>query len=146
MLLFTLSAYLTNNVAHGLPIPLIGNPIEVRLRGEYFDDRSVWNIVWSCFATLFACSWVAVHPNIPSAKDSEVRVFGRRLATMAYMLLAPELVIMWTATQHFSAKKIAAQCQLEGMCQVSFMLRLGCISDLQKKHQKGNGHGHTRSL
>jgi len=82
-----------------------------RLGHQYFDDRTVWSIIWSCLATLFACSWVAVHPNVPSVKDSEARVLGRRLATMGYMLLAPELVIYWAANQHFSAKEIAAKYQ-----------------------------------
>jgi len=82
-----------------------------RLGHQYFDDRTVWNIIWSCLTTLFACSWVAVHPNVPSAKDSEARILGRRLATMGYMLLAPELVIYWAANQHFSAKEIATKYQ-----------------------------------
>ena len=33
---------------------------------------------------------------------------------MGYMLLAPELVIMWAARQHFSAKEIAVKHQREG--------------------------------
>ena len=27
--------------------------------------RSIWNIVWSCLVTIFSCTWIAVHPNVP---------------------------------------------------------------------------------
>lgn len=30
--------------------------------------RTVWNIIWSCLITIFACIWVAIHPNIPRPK------------------------------------------------------------------------------
>ena len=81
----------------------------MRLGEQYFNDRTVWSIVWSCLATLFACSLVAVHPNVPRATDSDALILGRRLATMGYMLFAPELVIYWAAAQHFSAKEIAKE-------------------------------------
>jgi len=113
MLLLILLAYLAHNVTHALTLPLVrvtlSEALCTRLNEQYFDDRSVWSIIWSCLATLFACSWVAVHPNVPRATDSDTLILGRRLATMGYMLLAPELVIWWAAKQHFSAKDIAAK-------------------------------------
>lgn len=30
--------------------------------------RTVWNIIWSCLITIFACIWVAIHPNITQPK------------------------------------------------------------------------------
>lgn len=30
--------------------------------------RTIWNIIWSCLVTIFACVWVAIHPNIPQPK------------------------------------------------------------------------------
>jgi len=56
-----------------------------------------------------------VHPNVPRAADGEALILGRRLATMGYMLLAPELVIIWAAKQHFSAKEIAIKHRREGV-------------------------------
>lgn len=35
--------------------------------------RTVWNIIWSCLITIFACIWVAVHPNIPQPKPTFIR-------------------------------------------------------------------------
>jgi len=119
MLLLLLVAYLAHNATQALTLPLEreyqGEALYTRLGNQYFDDRSVWSILWSCLATLFACSWVAVHPNVPRATDSEALILGRRLATMGYMLLAPELVIFWAARQHFSAKEIAVEYQGKGV-------------------------------
>jgi len=115
MLLLLLFTYFAHNATQALTIPLghedQSEALFPRLGDQYFDDRSVWSIVWSCLATLFACSWVAVHPNVPRATDSEALIFGRRLATMGYMLLAPELIIFWAAKQHFSAKEIEGKYQ-----------------------------------
>jgi hypothetical protein len=72
-----------------------------------FTQRSKWNIIWSCFATLFACSWVAIHPNIPAKSDNSIRRFLRRLMIMAYMLVIPEAVIYWAARQWWAARNIA---------------------------------------
>ncbi len=29
------------------------------------DPRTVLSILWGCIATIFACTWLAVHPNVP---------------------------------------------------------------------------------
>jgi len=119
MILLLLFAYFAHNATQALTIPLEreyqSDTLFPRLGDQYTDDRTVWSIVWSCLATLFACSWVAVHPNVPRATDSEALILGRRLATMGYMLLAPEVVIYWAAQQHFSAKEIAVKHRCEGM-------------------------------
>ena len=101
----------TGNITHALTLPLDGNTdaLSAEINDKYFTDRTISNIIWSCVATLFACGWIAVHPNIPSENDGEVLVLGRRLLTMVYMLLAPELLIRWAARQHFAAKAIAAK-------------------------------------
>ncbi|KAF8805913.1 hypothetical protein BYT27DRAFT_6651276 [Phlegmacium glaucopus] len=97
----------TNILARPL-LPLSDNsfyPRETTPTG--FTDRSEWSIIWSCLATLFACSWVAIHPNIPAPADRHWRIFGRRLSIMLYTLLAPEIVIIWAGRQYFAADDIA---------------------------------------
>ena len=115
MLLLLHLVYFANSatITYGLnpPPSRMINSLATQLDEKYFDDRTVWNIVWSCFATIFACSWVALHPNVPSAKASNPLILGRRLAMMGYMLLAPELVIFWAARQHLSARAIAKRYQ-----------------------------------
>ena len=74
-----------------------------------FTPRSELSIIWGCLATIFACSWVAVHPNIPAPSGS---IFLTRLKLMGCMLIAPELVIMWAGRQWYAAHHIA-DCQNE---------------------------------
>jgi len=72
-----------------------------------FSQRSEWNIVWSCFVTIFSCSWVAIHLNIPAPSDSSKKIFFRRLLMMFYMLIMPEYVIIWAERQWYAARDIA---------------------------------------
>ncbi|KAG0702577.1 hypothetical protein DFH29DRAFT_496717 [Suillus ampliporus] len=69
------------------------------------DGRTLWNIIWSCAATVVACTWTAVHPNIPGIKEKRFPVACRRLFTMVMALIAPELIITWAMRQFLSARK-----------------------------------------
>jgi len=71
-----------------------------------FDSRSTYGILWSCLSTIFACTWIAAHPNIPAPGDSKLLVLGRRMAIMGYTLLAPEMVILWAGRQHYAARSL----------------------------------------
>ena len=78
--------------------------IFIRDEETKFDTRSIYNILWSCLSTIFACTWITVHPNIPAPGDSQWTVLERRLAIMGYFLLTPEYVIVWAARQYFDAR------------------------------------------
>ncbi|PPQ86049.1 hypothetical protein CVT25_002252 [Psilocybe cyanescens] len=94
-----------------------------------FMDRSIWNIIWSCLATIFACTWIAVHQNIPAPNESAIRVFGRRLAIMFYLLIVPEMVIVWTTRQSIAASEIAKRHKAKGWTRVhAFFLVMGGFS------------------
>ncbi|KAF5378958.1 hypothetical protein D9757_008750 [Collybiopsis confluens] len=67
------------------------------------STRSTSDIFWSCIATIFACTWVAVHPNIPSPRDSDRQLFWRRVKILAVALIAPEFIIIWALNQLRSA-------------------------------------------
>ena len=72
-----------------------------------FGTRSIWNIIWSCFSTIFACTWIAVHPNIPGPKDSQWAVLCKRIAIMGCTLIVPEYIIGWEARQYWAARQLA---------------------------------------
>jgi len=78
------------------------------------DNRTIWNIIFSCFSTLFACAWIAVHPNIPAPGDSGWKILRRRLMIMTFVLLTPEMVIIWAARQHRDTKVLTEKFQIEG--------------------------------
>jgi hypothetical protein len=69
-----------------------------------FDNRSIYNILWSCLSTIFTCTWITVHPNIPAPGDSQWAVLRRRLAIMGYFLLTPEYVVLWAGRQYYAAR------------------------------------------
>ena len=68
------------------------------------DQRSMWDILWSSLATILACSWVSVHPNIPAPNDAGWRVFLRRIELMFWAVIGPELVIVWAFRQWLGAR------------------------------------------
>jgi hypothetical protein len=76
-----------------------------------FGTRSIYGILWSCLSTIFTCTWITVHPNIPAPGDSQWSVLRRRVAIMAYILLAPEMVIVWAGRQHYAACHFAKKHQ-----------------------------------
>ncbi|KAG2357365.1 hypothetical protein BDR07DRAFT_1612541 [Suillus spraguei] len=71
------------------------------------STRSLWEIIWSCAATLFACTWTAIHPNIPGMNEGQFTVISCRLGIMLMALIAPELMITWATAQFISARSTA---------------------------------------
>ncbi|KAF4616278.1 hypothetical protein D9613_008780 [Agrocybe pediades] len=77
----------------------------------YPSQRSVWDIVWGCLATLLACAWVSVHPNMPKRGESSIKVTARRLELMIWTIIAPELIITWAMQQWSGARRLAKKYQ-----------------------------------
>lgn len=100
---FLLKRYGTHAVplpAHFSTSPVFDAPVFAR------DDssggrttRTVLNILWSCLATTFACTWLSVHPNVPWCNEGKWTLLGRRLFLMFFSILAPEFMIMWAFKQ-----------------------------------------------
>ncbi|KAF9035594.1 hypothetical protein BJ165DRAFT_1321660, partial [Panaeolus papilionaceus] len=96
-------------------------------------DRSLWSIIWACILTLFACTWVAVHPDVPSPEYSGSTIVARKIGMMLSMLLIPEFVITWAFAQLMYAKyythRIAAtRGKIEWTQTHSFFLIMGGFS------------------
>ena len=68
--------------------------------------RSLWDILWSCLATITACSWVSIHPNIPAPNESRLRIFLRRLELMFWAVVGPEMIIAWAYRQWSGARQL----------------------------------------
>ena len=103
------------------PIPTIEHR---SLMGNHCNDlghcRTIWNIVWSCVVTIFSCTWVAVHPNVPCPKKREANGWierciwnpflsfvEHRLPLFICALFVPEYVLAWAIRQFLSARLIA---------------------------------------
>ncbi|KAG2104333.1 uncharacterized protein F5147DRAFT_579993 [Suillus discolor] len=79
-----------------------------------FTNRTLWNIVSSCVVTLFACIYSAIHPNIPSPKDSPVLILWRRLGIIIMALIVPELIVTWAMRQWISARHVTKEFKESG--------------------------------
>ena len=84
--------------------------------------RTIWNIIWSCLSTIFLCTWVAVHPNIPSPRKREVKnhfqkwirnpllsFAEHRFLLFVCTLLVPEYILAWAIRQYLKARKISSE-------------------------------------
>ncbi|KAF8581442.1 hypothetical protein K439DRAFT_1636153 [Ramaria rubella] len=97
--------------------------------------RTLQDIVWSCLVTVFSCTWVAIHPNIPSPDVGRVKIALRRLGLFVGALIAPELVITWAMRQWLAARKVAMQHQSHGWSQThGFFALMGGFILIQDHH------------
>ncbi|KAG6909623.1 hypothetical protein DXG01_016405 [Tephrocybe rancida] len=78
------------------------------------DNRTLSGIAWSCLTTIFACTWIAIHPNIPKAGE---RPIVRRFKTFILALIAPELMVAWASRQWFSSRQLARKYKEYGWTQ-----------------------------
>ncbi|KXN85197.1 hypothetical protein AN958_11620 [Leucoagaricus sp. SymC.cos] len=69
--------------------------------------RTLQGIIWSCLATIFACTWVSMHPNVPDPRWSGFRRLWERIALMFYAVIAPEIMVVWAFRQRMMAFKWA---------------------------------------
>ncbi|KAG1836043.1 hypothetical protein DFJ58DRAFT_749954, partial [Suillus subalutaceus] len=71
------------------------------------NTRTLWDIISSCGLTLFACTWTAIHPDIPGKDEWVAGTALRRLVLMLVAFLAPEFVVAWAVLQFFHARQVA---------------------------------------
>ena len=93
-----------------MPLPLLeSNASSVPAPDEGPETRTMFEIIWGCVTTTFVCTWVSVHPNVPPRTTEEYgwKYLMRRLRLMFWALVAPELVLVWSAKQWYAAGKIA---------------------------------------
>ncbi|KAI9513415.1 hypothetical protein F5148DRAFT_4059 [Russula earlei] len=102
------------------PLDQISPPLVTRdqFQGRSCDNpsgcRSLWDIIWSCSVTLLLCTWVSVHPNIPSPHERWPRIAVRRVGLMFASLFVPEAMIAWALRQRLAARELAKKHEREG--------------------------------
>ena len=75
------------------------------------NDRDTWSIFWSCAVTIFACTWVAVHPNIPPPDSKRHWYSGWlwRARITFYAVIGPEFIILWAWHQRGNANETSTK-------------------------------------
>ncbi|KAJ7700414.1 hypothetical protein B0H17DRAFT_1128831 [Mycena rosella] len=87
--------------------PTSAQILAARGQADSCDDinncRRLFDIVWGCLTTIFACTWVSVHPNVAPPDQSRLALLWRRLKMMLIAVLAPEVIVGFAARQLFFA-------------------------------------------
>ncbi|KAJ7079022.1 hypothetical protein C8R44DRAFT_895795 [Mycena epipterygia] len=96
-----------------------GHTLESRAPVDSCDDinscRRLYDIVWGCVTTIFACTWVSVHPNVPPPNQGRVALFWRRLKMMFIAVIAPEIMVGFAARQFFAAQRFSKEFKERGV-------------------------------
>ena len=115
-MLFLFFVYLLS--ARALPIPAVDEASTPSSCKDYDNCRSLLSIIWSCLTTIFICTWVAVHPNVPEPVDTQemdfwpkyvqntLCFFKTKVVMFICALLVPEYVLAWAIKQRLMARKI----------------------------------------
>ena len=126
MLFIILLYYLALSIRASPIPPSSSRSLESNSCADVTHSRTIWNIIWSCLATIFSCTWVAIHPNMPCPKQREVKnrfqkwirnpllTFAEhRLPLFICALLIPEYVLAWAIRQYLRAREIARDNECE---------------------------------
>ncbi|KAJ7592052.1 hypothetical protein C8J56DRAFT_824057 [Mycena floridula] len=76
---------------------------------DIHDCRTLYDIIFGCVATIFACTWVSVHPNVPPPGLGVFKRTFRRLSMMLVAIIAPEIVVFFAARQFMFARRFAKE-------------------------------------
>lgn len=69
--------------------------------------RSTTDIIWSCVATIFVCTWISVHPNVSGFNASRTRRMKRRVFLMFWGIAAPEFLVIFAFRQWIGSRDIS---------------------------------------
>ncbi|KAF7369903.1 hypothetical protein MSAN_00619800 [Mycena sanguinolenta] len=107
MLLILIAVHLLSRDSIAVPLP---HPPDARATSDSCNDinnsRTLFSVVWGCLVTIFACTWVSVHPNVPPPNQSRLQLFRRRLKMMLIAIIAPELMAGFAARQFFGSRDL----------------------------------------
>ncbi|KAJ6569571.1 hypothetical protein B0H19DRAFT_1136062 [Mycena capillaripes] len=81
-----------------------GYTLDSRTAADNTSSRGLFTIIWGCLTTIFASTWVSVHPNVPPTDKSWLALFWRRLWMMLIAVIAPEVIVGFAARQFYSAR------------------------------------------
>ncbi|KAJ7910816.1 hypothetical protein B0H13DRAFT_2485142 [Mycena leptocephala] len=110
MFLLLILVHLLSRNGSAVPVP---HTLNDRSAADSCNDinncRKLFDIIWGCLATIFACTWVSVHPNVPSPNQSQLALFWRRLKMMLIAVIAPELMAGFAARQFIAARILSKE-------------------------------------
>ncbi|KZP03735.1 hypothetical protein FIBSPDRAFT_968735 [Athelia psychrophila] len=103
MLLLLLVYHLFQEYANALPITLTdaADSISPSPCLDIRHCRQISDIVIGCVSTVFACTWVSLHNNVPPPGWSARQKWGDRIGLAVIALVLPEVVVVMAGTECF---------------------------------------------
>ncbi|KAJ7890845.1 hypothetical protein B0H14DRAFT_3700399 [Mycena olivaceomarginata] len=90
-----------------------GHALDPRGPADSCDDihrcRTLFSIVLGCLTTIFVCTWVSIHPNVPPPNQGRIALLARRLRLMLVGIIAPELMVGFAARQFWGARSFSTE-------------------------------------
>ena len=77
------------------------------------SGRGTWAILWSCLATIFICTWSALHLDVPNG-HGRWYLFFRKLGWMLIAATAPEIVLYNAADNFFESRDLLRHLRNQG--------------------------------
>ena len=77
------------------------------------SGRGTWSILWGCLATIFLCTWSALHLDVPK-KHGRWYLLFRKIGWMLMAATAPEFVVFITAKNFFEARDLLKNLHSQG--------------------------------
>jgi hypothetical protein len=74
--------------------------------------RSISDIVWSCIVTIFACTWLSVHPNVCGTDTTWTQRIKHRISLMLWGIAAPEFLVIFAYRQWKGSRNITRAVQI----------------------------------
>ncbi|KAF7369949.1 hypothetical protein MSAN_00624700 [Mycena sanguinolenta] len=126
MLLILIAVHLLSKNSIAAPLPHLPNARATTDSCKDIDNcRTLFSIVWGCLATIFACTWVSVHPNVPPPNQSHLQLFWRRLKMMLIAMIAPEVIVAFAGRQFFGISGVDECTQAFFFCMGGFVSSAG---------------------
>ncbi|KAJ6467461.1 hypothetical protein DFH09DRAFT_1294920 [Mycena vulgaris] len=109
MLLILFLVHFLSQRSSASPTPLLNSRAPEDPCENINSCRRLFDIVWGCLTTIFACTWVSVHPNVPPPDQNGRARLWRKLKMMLIAVIAPELMVGFAIRQFFAARRLSEE-------------------------------------
>jgi hypothetical protein len=76
------------------------------LESTPMPTRTIWELVYSSSAMIFACIWISLHPNVPGRRDGRIGRLKPRIWLMLIAFIAPEIIVLFALRQRSVARAL----------------------------------------
>ncbi|KAH8730036.1 hypothetical protein GQ44DRAFT_673718 [Phaeosphaeriaceae sp. PMI808] len=105
------------------------------------EGRGTIGLLWGCLATIFLCTWTAIHPDLPEINERKRSIIWWRIKHVLCCLLAPELFALHAVGSLINAmalrKKVSSRVNWS-LKQCFFLQMGGCVVRIKSQPNNNN--------